>query len=567
VKRRSTIRVDARRLPALGNDLLRAASQNDGGFRHDSSIVLRAGDANVALARFAHALAKEMNARVPARIPTGWCSWYYYYTNVTEADVLENVRFLAAHRHSLPIEYIQIDDGYQAGIGDWLVPNEKFPRGMGPLANDIRDAGFSPGIWTAPFLAGENSRLFTDHPSWAVRNIDGSPAVAVRNWGQDCFALDTTHPGAERWLRETFREICEKWSYDYLKIDFLFAAAIAGTRHDKSASPVEAYRRGLELIRDVAGERFILGCGALMGPSVGLVDGMRIGPDVAPWWRYNRPVTPPRERGRPKVGGEPSAENALRNIFTRAWMHSRLWVNDPDCLIARQTRTKLTLPEVQSLATAIALSGGMVLFSDDMTQLSAERLDICSLLLPPLGHRPVVPDLMEESMPSVMRVRIGRGRNTRWLVGAFNWLRKKRPLGVQLPPGRWHVFELWSQRYLGERERNVLVPDVPSHGVALLSLRRTLDRPQLIGSTFHYSMGGPEVAQERWDAANRTLRIALRPVPKERGLLAVHIPSGFRLRDARFAGDAIPAERHGRALIFRFALKQPGRLDLTFASI
>jgi alpha-galactosidase len=302
-----------------------------------------------------------------------------------------------------------------------------------------------------------------------------------------------------------------------------------------------------------------------MGPSVGLVDGMRIGPDVAPWWRFNRPLNPPRERGRPRAGGEPSAENALRNIFTRAWMHNRLWVNDPDCLIARQSRTKLTRSEVQSLATAIALSGGMVLFSDDMAQLSRERLDICSLLLPPLGHQPVVPDLMDESMPSTMQLRFGSGRNARWLVGKFNWQRRRRPMKVNLPPGRWHIFELWSERYLGEHDAAVTIKDVPAHGVALLSLRRPRDRAQVIGTTFHYSMGAVEIASERWNGSADTLSIALSPVPKKRGLMAIHAPRGFRLATASLSGEQIKPEHLDRALIFRFELKEPGRLVLRFA--
>ena len=40
----------------------------------------------------------EMGARVPERTPSGWCSWYYFYTQVTETDVVRNLRFLESHR-------------------------------------------------------------------------------------------------------------------------------------------------------------------------------------------------------------------------------------------------------------------------------------------------------------------------------------------------------------------------------------------------------------------------------------------------------------------------------------
>jgi len=520
------------------------------------------GNANDALARYAEALTREMGPCVPARVPTGWCSWYYYFQDVTEADVLKNLAFLREQRARLPFDCVQIDDGYQANIGDWTTANEKFPRGMGFLAEEIKRAGFTPGLWLAPFLAGETSRLYAEHPDWAIRDERGEPAPALWNWQQTNYGLDCTHPDAEAWLRELFRTVTRDWGYEYVKIDFLYGAALAGRRYDADASRIEAYRRGLRAVRESVDDRFVLGCGALMGASAGLVDGMRIGPDVAPWWRFNRPM--PKRPGRPRASGVPSVENALRNVLSRAWMHGRLWANDPDCLLVREDRTKLTLPEVQSLATAIALSGGMVLASDDMTRLSPERLEIVSLLLPPLGDAPVVPDLMDDSMPSLMETEVSRAFESWRLLGAFNWQRKRNTLRVALPKGRWHVFELWEGRYYGSRERHIDLPEVPSHGARLLALRKAQPRPQLIASTFHYSMGGAEIDDVSYDGRRRTLRVRLRPVAKKDGEIVVHAPAGYRSAEATLDGEAIASRREGRLLRFSFALEQPRELRVRF---
>ena len=43
-----------------------------------------------ALADLADAVGDRMDARVPESAPTGWCSWYHYFTDVTAADVREN---------------------------------------------------------------------------------------------------------------------------------------------------------------------------------------------------------------------------------------------------------------------------------------------------------------------------------------------------------------------------------------------------------------------------------------------------------------------------------------------
>jgi hypothetical protein len=202
------------------------------------------------LERYGDALGREMGARVPLSTPSGWCSWYYYYTQVTEDDVIRNLRFLEQHRRELPIETVQIDDGYQADIGDWLTVNEKFPHGMRWLASQIREAGFTPGIWLAPFLLAESSRTFADHPDWVVRHEAGMPLVAQRNWDRNCYGLDGSHPAARAWLEDLLGEITNGWGYDYLKIDFLFGGAIAGRRHDVNETRVQAYRQALAAVRE-----------------------------------------------------------------------------------------------------------------------------------------------------------------------------------------------------------------------------------------------------------------------------------------------------------------------------
>ena len=88
-------------------------------------LILEGPDGYALLERYAACLGDRMKARVPQSVPTGWCSWYYYYSRVTENDVLENLEWLRRHRTELPLEYFQIDDGYQPAPGDWLMPSER----------------------------------------------------------------------------------------------------------------------------------------------------------------------------------------------------------------------------------------------------------------------------------------------------------------------------------------------------------------------------------------------------------------------------------------------------------
>jgi alpha-galactosidase len=246
-------------------------------------------------------------------------------------------------------------------------------------------------------------------------------------------------------------------------------------------------------------------------------------------------------------------------------MHGRLWANDPDCLLARDTRTKLTLPEVRSLATPIALSGGMVLPSDDLSQLSGERLDIVSLLLPALGEAATVPDLLESDMPARMELEVGRPFESWRLLAAFNWSGRRRELRVALPPGRWHAFELWEARYWGAHEDELTLPDTPAHGVRLLALRKALRRPQLLGTTFHVSLGAREIEDATWDGRRRTLRMRLTPVAKPTGEVLVHVPPGYTFAAATLDGRPIEPRRPQQpVLAFAFELRQPRELVIQF---
>ena len=324
-------------------------------------------DANVLLEGFGDAHGRVAGARTARPFLAGWCSWYHFFHDVNEADVLRNLEALAAARPGLCLDVVQIDDGYQRAIGDWLETNAKFPRGLAPLAAEIRAAGFTAGIWTAPFCVVPESGLFAKHGDWLLRSGE-APLRGLLHpvWSRDAsvYVLDPSRPEVREHLEATFREL-RALGFDYLKLDFLYTAAMQADAYDARLGRAQRLRAGLEAVRAGAGEgAFLLGCGCPLGAAVGVVDGMRIGPDVAPAWRASVSIRIP--------GIEetlPSTRSAVRSVLARTWMHRRLWLNDPDCLMARRNDTRLTSDEARTLAIAIAATGGMLLFSDDWTAL------------------------------------------------------------------------------------------------------------------------------------------------------------------------------------------------------
>ena len=69
-----------------------------------------------ALGRWGDRYASALEVGPIRAAPTIWCSWYHYFTKVTEQDMLENLD--AIEDLQLPVDVVQLDDGYQAEIGD-----------------------------------------------------------------------------------------------------------------------------------------------------------------------------------------------------------------------------------------------------------------------------------------------------------------------------------------------------------------------------------------------------------------------------------------------------------------
>lgn len=532
--------------------------------RSETLVVHTGPDPLPLLERWADEMGSEMNARLPTAPPTGWCSWYTFYGENTAQDVLDNVA--AIKHHDLPLDVILIDDGYQAAIGDWLsLDGDKFPDGLEPVTGEILRSGHRVGIWTAPFGASADSQLFAYHPDWVLRDDADAPVVGWVHWGTTCYALDCTNPEVLHWLGETFERMREAWGISFFKIDFLFAAALAGRRYDPSTTRAQALRRGVRAIRQAIGDRsFLLGCGAPLGPCVGLVDGMRIGPDVDPnWypiWRNDLSAV--------------STQNALRNVVTRAPLHGRLWANDPDCLLVRQRGDDmdLVLNEVRTLAALVALSGGLTLDSDDLTRIDPGRLKYLRQTLPPTGISARPLDLFEHELPRLFVLPVERDWGRWWVAGVINWHDRTTETTVHLNdlglhPGRYHVFHYWRRRYLGVVDDTVTVRRHQPHETAVLLFKPVSDRPDLLTTTFHVCQGLIEVTSYQSEIINAesTVKVTLEKMGQQFGRVFFTVPRGWRIVKAQVDGrQQAPVIEATHVVSFGLTLENRADVEVAF---
>lgn len=463
---------------------------------------------------------ERMDARVPETAPTGWCSWYHYFTDVTAGDVRTNVADL--DEWDVDLDVVQLDDGYETAFGDWRTLADGF-ESMRDLRDDVAAAGYDPGLWLAPFYVQADSQLAREHPEWLLTD-GGDPVDAGARHGP-MYALDTTHPEVTVWLRETFTTVVEEWGFEYLKLDFLYAAALPGDRH-RDVTRAEAYRHGLETIRDAVGDAFILGCGAPGFPSVGLVDAMRIGPDTAPYWR--------REGD---SASQPAHENAVRNVLNRQFCHRRLWVNDPDCQLVRET-TELTVPEQESFAALVALTGGSNFLSDAVAEIDDAGRGLFERTLPPVEDGRVR-GVGDREFPD--RVVCERPVDGAVAVAAFNW--SDEPRRVRVDPSAYvgsgdsqdSDRSAFAWPALGPTDppngiaRGPVEREVAPHGCLLVhcAAAPAASRPTPVGAD-HLANGASQVADVTWTDDTLSVRLDA-DAPME---LAVAVSESWRLRDS-----------------------------------
>ncbi len=406
------------------------------------------------MADYVEAVGSEMKARIPSAPAPMWMHWYHFYHDISEQKLLETLDKLHEQRDVLPFGVVELDDGYQAAWGDWTTTNEKFPHGLGWLAERIRGKGFRPGLWLAPFVVHSKSRIAQQHPEWLIKNKRGKPAFAGFVYNLVLHALDLTNPEVLEYLQQLAFELTHKMGYEMLKIDFINSAALPGKRMNPKLTRAEALRAGLEAIRHGAGkDTFLLGSGCPFGPAVGIMDAMRIGPDTAPSWEpyFNwLEWVGPLVKSNPSM---PSLRNALRNTINLSCLHQRWWWNDPDCLLVRDSDTQLSEAEVQTAITLVGLSGGLLVVSDDMDMVSRERLGWVSKLVPSLGLRALPLNILEGEMPGSYRVKLEHNGQAWQLVALINWSDQPADVSLQFtdlgyPSGsRLHLFDFWNGEY------------------------------------------------------------------------------------------------------------------------
>ncbi len=396
-------------------------------------VMLAAGpDYHNQLLAYGDAIRRLHHARVSTETPIGWWSWTAFYAAINEGETLANADWQAEHLKSLGYKYFQIDEGYQYARGEYSTANAtQFPDGLGFVGHRIVGDGLTLGIWTGPFEVTGRAWVYEHHKDWLVHNAKGEPIPIGDVWGQKTdvlYALDTTHPGAQEYLRQTYKTLTREWGVRFIKLDFMDTTAIEGYRYRPNTTTLEAQRIGLQIIRDTVGDDVVLDKdGSPMLNPVGIVDTGRISVDTGHSFERTR--------------------NAAPGIAARFYMQHNFFVDDPDAfnvtdsylLEDRRAQTPVSLTGAQASIALSAVSGGMYEIGDDLLTLGSEqdRLALVEnpdlLNIPKIGRASKPLDLMtyepEDEQPSIFFLQESPRQS---ILTVFNWTKTSRSHKLKL---------------------------------------------------------------------------------------------------------------------------------------
>ncbi len=144
-------------------------------------------------------------------------TWEACYFDINEEKLIA----FAEESAKLGFDMLVMDDGWfgarnhdRAALGDWFPNKDKFPRGLGAFARDIRAKGVKFGIWVEPEMVNPDSDLYRAHPEWALC-VPGREPLESRQQ----LVLDMSNEAVIDYLKETFDKTFADVPIDYFKWD------------------------------------------------------------------------------------------------------------------------------------------------------------------------------------------------------------------------------------------------------------------------------------------------------------------------------------------------------------
>jgi hypothetical protein len=280
-------------------------------------------------------------------------------------NLLEQVRFLDTKTTAVPLQTILVGSGYCIP-GDWFKPNDNWPKTMDDVARQIFQRRYRAGIYVAPFVAHETSKLFRNHPHWILKDSKDFPIMMGEDREGKLYALDASHEDVKDYIGKVFENF-RKMGFTYYELDYLDygLTGLDDVKHIRTGkTSVQIFRAVMDIIREQIGAgSFIMANRAPFSPLIGYVDAVRIEKDQSGKW-------------------DSSTSHLIQESYNTQYFNNVFWQNDPDVVFLQHNQSEYSADEQNSLALWIGFMGGSIGMSEDLTLMESEKMKFWRFLEP-----------------------------------------------------------------------------------------------------------------------------------------------------------------------------------------
>lgn len=485
------------------------------GVRTSQWIILSEGDdPHRLISDYTKRLREFHNTDKPGRDALSvYCTWYYHADNYNEKIFDADIEVFK--KDHLPFDVFLIDECWDMNKWGDFEANESFPNGMKRVAQKINSSGYIPGIWLAPFLADHESKLAENHPEWLLRNSKGKLCTFFMN-ERDHLILDLTYPGVCEYLEDQFRKLSSDWGFRYFKFDFMRSVFIDTDQQffDKTATSLEAYRKGLEAIRrGVGDDAYISVCGGHYGASLGIADSQRSGSDVKSFWN---------EKEVPKY----------RQNILRTWM-ADLWHVDPDAMMVRRQEKTLS-NDRRNLTSGLFsdgeaftntlnqfIGGNLITFTEDFAIIDDDRKMLYKNVIPSVNEASIPVDIFNPVIPEMMLTKITPlcDKLDKWnMLSVVNWSNQPKNYEIALDTkitsdltgDEFLIFDFQKQKIISLTAKGEMIRtgSIEVHHSMLMKIVPWDGKsPLFIGTDLNFACGGLEIADINFESGRISGRI------------------------------------------------------------
>ncbi len=480
------------------------------------------------------------------KAPSGWMTWYSVGFNACEDNVLENTKWQSENLLDYGADAIWIDwewchADYEGkrddGTSDLAPDPQKYPHGLGYIANKIKDYGFIPCLWIG----------YTNCPS---KNdyVKANPDIilAERTGWCGTYYYDFSNPKyLNEFLPMAIKQV-KDWGYEAVKYDTLHDGILHHEEfHDKMYNPLlttkEAFRNMVQKTRDLVGEDFyMLACSASRAGvlwACDIFDASRVGGDIFEWEEFMK--------------------QGIMKIMYYYPLHNIVLYTDPDNVILSEKYN--TFDQAASRIYFTSLLGLPMTLGDDLPKLPPQRADLIKHCLPVMDIHPM--DIKHHTHGEgvlTVQLNVELPFEAYTVLDLFNMeqtateyeLRPKNDL--YLDSGLYHIYDYTKKEYLGYTGEKLRVSLNPCES-RIFAIRKKLDRPQIVSTSRHITQGAAEITRMKWE--DKTLSFTAKLVKDDPYTVTVYVPDTFK---------PIGIQAENNLLVYTVTPEKTGELDISF---